>query len=492
MPVATGADTGGGGGGGGAPSPSRRGGGSPNTSGAPARAPSASTSSYSSLPSYDAAPSKSARPSGTSQALLNEIAARAASYGDSHRESLTPAAEPISLATLSQASTEQLLGMGNKDAPEQEGVSGLLSKIGSAVTNRDRSYSDPMGQTTLTSPKEVDLANKNRREQTERDLRRKAMGTGEPFKPEIDRLTQAEYDAMTDEQRAAVDFNSMLVRAVRRDRKNQDTYDKSTSKLEEKTYEEAVDKTFGDDGGSKKYAPETMAVLRQIGFEDKSADLDDFLQLRAAITAKDIKRIGAPIDVQQLASGESGMRPVVEEKMGLSWDLTHATADLEETLAKGNAMLRSMTQTANVERSDRVELLGGLPTDVNGLGFEERNYITGANGAQEPGDANTFFQDAFDKLSDQSLKSEHANILATVHDTLQQTGEWDQFVKYVDLRTSNAMEWDMKLGANGDVKYKSPEQFRKMLGLDGGQIRESQPTPLRQPQPAVPAGQGGY
>ena len=130
----------------------------------------------------------------------------------------------------------------------------------------------------------------------ERAQRKHAIGADKkdhsgkvPISKRTDRMTQEEYDALTPEQRAAVDFNAMLVQAVRTDRHQQEEYKPSDE--QRAAYDQSVTDMFGQGGGSKMYAPATMAVLGQLGYQDNASDLDDFLRLKAAIKEKDLKRI---------------------------------------------------------------------------------------------------------------------------------------------------------------------------------------------------------
>ena len=280
---------------------------------------------------------------------------------------------------------------------------------------------------------------------------------------DVEPMTWEKYNALSPEQRAAVDFNTMLVRAVRKDTSHQDTYD--PSKQEKAQYQADVDKMFGDGLGSDLYAPETMAVLRQISFSDKYADLDDFLKLNAAITAKDLKGIGTPPAEGVLSPG-SGFNDALNnggyERADLVQALANQTAAMQEALVKGHAMLQSVNATAKEDRYQDVRLMGGNAQHAKaGLGYQPPVYD--ASGV--PQDLNTYFQDAFEKLANRANNKDSQDILGAVRQALH-PDELQAFMSYVDSRTSNAERFGQPLGEADGVKYRTPEQFRQLLGLE--------------------------
>ena len=299
--------------------------------------------------------------------------------------------------------------------------------------------------------------------QARRDERRHAIGadvqgpyqTGKPAPGagEVKQMTQEQYDALSDKERAAVDFNSMLVKAVRRDTKMADTYNPSPD--EKTTYDAAINRIFGEDGGSEIIAPETVAVLNQIGFEDKTADLDDFLNLTAAINQKDLK------DLKQVAGptiGESQMNSVELNNYSLNETLATSTLQMEEALVRGNQLLSDITRTALLDRQDRVDLLGGIPRTEARLADRD---IVGFGGDE----VSQYFQRGFEILANSENKGDQDQVLATMAAELSPS-ELNAFMQYADSRSGMATEYGIPLGGAEGVKYRTPEQFRTMLGLD--------------------------
>lgn len=294
----------------------------------------------------------------------------------------------------------------------------------------------------------------------ERKEREQALNFSQGPKPtsrpkqrgQVDRMSWEEYNALSDKQRAAVDFNTMLVSAVRKDRKNQDDYD--PSKEQQHIYDLSVEKMFGDDRGSDMYAPETLSVLKQIKYTDSNADLDDFLGLRAAITAKDLKHIGtstAPGAVSQSGAGD-----VQIDRMNLSQELADRTQKLEQSLTKGRQLLQSMNATAAVERNFDLRGLGGLPNEAPpSLGFGQ-------------GEVDVYFQQAFDALANKANTKDAGEIIDVVQSELS-PDEFQAFQTFSDTRSGNAARYGDQLGTDPKVTYRSPQEFRDLFVDNGGQ-----------------------
>lgn len=310
-----------------------------------------------------------------------------------------------------------------------------------------------------------------------RDRREEGIGVGEPNKvplrKKVDRMTVEEYNALTPIQRAAVDFNGMLYTAVKRDKAMRGDYLASPSEKDE--YDKTVEAMFGPDGGSKRYAPETVAVLAQIGYKDDSGDLDDYLGLRAAVREKDLKFLAdssdGPSEPATQFFGDpavptrqpEGLNEARLDRVGLARDLAAKTRLMQEQLVKGAQLLQSINLTARGEREFLTEKFGGNPLDVTPEGV---GYAPGAfDEAGNPTDLNSYYQSAFDHLAQgdmgtlDSLKTDLAN-----SNISQQ--EYDGFWAYADSRSKNADRYGALLGYSPGMTYTSPEEFRKALGLD--------------------------
>jgi len=326
----------------------------------------------------------------------------------------------------------------------------------------------------------IDLATKARA------LREQAIGANvqgpvAPNKPQgvgvgdIDKLSWAEYNALPEKQKAAVDFNTMLVQAVRKDRANVSTYDPNAQ--QQATYDATVQRMFGEDHGSQMFAPETLSVLKQIDFKDHTADLDDFLHLNAAITTDDLRHIK---DIEGPIAYEAQANPAQLDRYQLTKVLAENTADLEDALAKGNQTLRSVSPEALAARNPIVTRLGGTPVGAK---------MTGPGWGDDP--RSVFFRNSFEALSQPQYAAQKDKILAAINSQLA-PGDYDLFMNYADQRARDAELYNLPLSGNTATKHYTPDQFRQMLGLEGGTgDKTPTPQPAPQPQPQQPPASGG-
>lgn len=301
----------------------------------------------------------------------------------------------------------------------------------------------------------------------------KKDGSGrKPISKRTDRMTAEEYAALGETERAAVDFNAMLVQAVRTDRKNEDTYDPSAE--QKATYDAGVDMMFGEDGGSKRYAPATMALLGQLGYQDDAGDLDDFLRLKAAVKEKDLARLdpqgemvavpgmkgkqevlGPP--VQRQADGDV-LNPVQYDRVQLAGTLAAKTAVLQEQLAKGSALLQTMNATAAADRNPRIELLGGVPnTPKVAAGYGPPTDASGAT------TMDGYFAKAIDYLSDPKIDS--GQIVKNIQGATTPE-QFQAFLAFARTKADQAKRYGVAL--SNVPEGRSVEEFEKLLATIGG------------------------
>lgn len=285
--------------------------------------------------------------------------------------------------------------------------------------------------------------------------------TPDLLKEQLHQLTAKEYRALSPRQRAAVDFNSLLSTAVRKDLKRQERYD-DVSDQQKATYDKAVENMFGKDGGSEIYAPETLAVLRQLKLDDPTDKLDDYLGLKVAITEDDLKSITekqpAPNYVidGRVPEEDRGKLSVVE-------GLVDKTQQMQQSIAKGKEMLQTFQATAAAERAGDLGRLGGSSPLASrpGLGYRTAQFTE--SGA--PADLNTYFRTMFDALSDERQAADRPKLLEALQADLY-PDELDAFMSYADSRARNARQYGASMGSTPGAEYTSPQEFRKLLGLD--------------------------
>jgi len=289
--------------------------------------------------------------------------------------------------------------------------------------------------------------------------------TPEMLKEAVDQLTPKEYNALSARQRAAVDFNTMLATAVRKDLNRQDTKYANVGDQQKATYEKSVEKMFGENG-SDLYAPETMAVLRQLKIKDPTDDLDDYLNLKVAITEDDLKNIGEkPVShaAPAFAQGPSeGLDEDERKRLGLQEDYISQTQQLQQALVKGKQMLQSFQATAASERAEDLGFLGGSSPLASrpSLGFQPARFTE--SGA--PADLNTYFRRAFEDLTNEK-NPDRAKVLDALQVDLH-PDELQAFMDYATTRARNSRQYGASMGEDPLGEYARPKEIRALLGLD--------------------------
>jgi hypothetical protein len=316
------------------------------------------------------------------------------------------------------------------------------------------------GRSDLVRNARIDLAN------AERSRRMHGIGADvqgpvaanklsrSPAVGDVTKMTWEEYQALPEKQRAAVDFNTMLVQAVRKDKGNQKLYEEHTTDQQEKTYNAAVERIFGEDRGSDLYAPETVAVLKKIKFRDTEADLDDFLNLNAAITTEDLshlKTMAGPTAFEAKAS------PAQLDAAQLAENLAGSTQEMEAALVKGNQVLKNVTTLAREDRGALLSQLGAAPTIAtsNGPGY-------GVS------DRDKFFQMTLEALVNPANAKARDKILADAQ-TEMQPGDMQRFMNYANQRSLDALNFNIPLTQQRYEGAYTPDQWRDFMGLGGGQ-----------------------
>lgn len=286
-----------------------------------------------------------------------------------------------------------------------------------------------------------------------RAQRREAIGAGKldftGNRDKVRKITEEQYSALDPRQRQAIDFNTQLVRAVRRDRQ----FSNSVSDAQREKYDDTVDDIFAEGRGSEHYAPETVALLKQIGFSDPNADLDDFLSLDAAIRPKDIRKMAGPEPTVADAMRPDPQDQVdspVQDRLNLSRQLAAHTGRMQATLAQGQQLLQTMNATATSARNGLVTSFGGQASKVR----------TTPGFGRGPRDA--YFQGAFATLANSA--EDVKGVLATLN--AKHPEDYQAFLDYAATRLANAERHGLELGGVPDVKYRTPEQIRKELGLE--------------------------
>lgn len=272
-------------------------------------------------------------------------------------------------------------------------------------------------------------------------------------KPEkVEAMTQAEYDALTPEQRSAVDFNTLLVDAVNRDKSSQAEYKKTASATERTVYNETVEEMFGSGHGSELYAPATVAVLDQIKFDDTTKDLDEFLDLRAALTDKDVANIAKAGENPKMTLAEVPAFSTPEKQAAASQQ-RQRTAYAQEMSEKTAAAIEEQMQRSNAVLADfRTTFSNATTSAITGLGGAGPKIVA----------PNEEFAGFFDTIA----QKQYVDTLGVSLDQMrQQFGDQytNDFRQYLSDRTTEAKRYSLPLGETKGVQYASVDELERVL-----------------------------
>lgn len=194
----------------------------------------------------------------------------------------------------------------------------------------------------------------------ERDrLRQEREAADRDEKPKA--LTEAEWNAYSPLQQAAVQANADLATAIRRDFKMVGKHHATADQI--KSYQDRTEDLFGEEGqlGFKglEYAPNTVAFLDARGIERADLagkTLDDLISGDALMTKKVIDRLGevaAPTAGDQLKKGAGSAR---DANIAFASNLAKGQLKFQEQLASklkaGDKLLTDMTSHAGAKAAD--------------------------------------------------------------------------------------------------------------------------------------------
>jgi hypothetical protein len=151
-------------------------------------------------------------------------------------------------------------------------------------------------------------------------------------------LTWEAYQSMSADQKAAVDFNTMLVEAREKDLSKNWTL----SPDEQEEYDKRVQKVFGQGGGSTKTAPNTMKLLATVDMNLVGQDLDQYLSLERGFTMDELEDFkldaGAFKTLEELSVGTQETQAKGSQTMA-----DFAAVRTPENVAAGQAALVAKT-----------------------------------------------------------------------------------------------------------------------------------------------------
>lgn len=171
-------------------------------------------------------------------------------------------------------------------------------------------------------------------------------------------LTDEEYQALTPTERAVVDFNSALAQAADADRKEGLKKDEGST-----GYKTDVADLFGEK--ETRYAPRTVALLKELDIDVGEQTLDDFLNLRAGIQDHELEKFGGAVGYEAREGGGFGGKELQWMRSPLAEDTEPYSFEMEATNVMKSRLAQELTEGLDFRRDImlRAEDYGALLGD---------------------------------------------------------------------------------------------------------------------------------
>lgn len=248
------------------------------------------------------------------------------------------------------------------------------------------------GQTTGSflagTPAEVEQQSVERKKKNDADAlaaalksSRKSAGFDGKFKA----MSWDEYNNLSDRQRAAVNFNSIMQQAYERDNRDaaesggkDKTYTLNEApEASREGYRKAYEKLFGEGTADENivYAPKTVGVLGRLeGMDNGTAGLDEYLAGGGFITDDDLK---AGLVDERKVSGPDGY---VDPRTQWLNNIVDYQMNLEDTLSKGRVVIDGLKNKIDFSQTTSDQLAGLVNNAANGLTDAETMAVLNLSG----------------------------------------------------------------------------------------------------------------
>lgn len=296
------------------------------------------------------------------------------------------------------------------------------------------------------------------REMAESKRRAQRKGLNGQKGNKVEQMTLEEYAALTPKQKAAIDLNTMLVEAVRKDTDGE-------GREEGKKYDDRVDALFGGVGDDQPFAPATVKLLEKINYQGNDTNVNDFLQLKAAFTAADIENL-APLRPGEAPDANLMNASNAREAL-LSGVQQIPGDDGYERGARDGGIVEALLD-ARADKDTRGPL---LDTQRSLLGTNKQLGFGAANptGSMEE-QLNDYFQKSFEAMSTKGFAVEGRPVepkaIMAEAKSLLNAEEWAAFVAFLDVKSRESKQYDIPLGMNPETDYVKPNNFRAKLKLN--------------------------
>jgi hypothetical protein len=275
-------------------------------------------------------------------------------------------------------------------------------------------------------------------------------------------LTWEAYDALPEDQRAAVDFNTLLVRAREADIGK--SYIEKATPEQKEMYNRDVEAMFGKTGGSEKYAPNTVALLKQIDFKAVGQDLDEYLSLERGFTVSELKNFTLK-DVPELNqlgdknTSYATVRSTTNREALDAATVAKSSDAIAKVMTDANQVLGNFYASSELARAGQVSEYGAAAAPVS-------EAMTGFPLVGEVNEKDQFFQTAYSAAT--------AGRMDEVWMKIQENGlsqaDVDELFTYFDQRSADEARYGRPNGLFDNtegVTYMEPQALRESLGWGG-------------------------
>jgi hypothetical protein len=283
-------------------------------------------------------------------------------------------------------------------------------------------------------------------------------------------LTWDAYDKLTPDQRAAVDFNTLLVAAREKDLGISYAKDPFTGEQKQQ-YDADVKEIFGDEGGSEKFAPNTVALLKQINLKALGQDLDEFLSLERAFTADELKdfKIEDLPELKQLGDGAnySQARSIDNREVLDATIVQQSSEAITKAMTNANMAMQDFYSTMQSVTAPAVTAYGGSPIAVEAApGFP----FLPATPYQQGNEADMKSQ-VFNMAYATAASGQMDKVWEIINEEKWDQADIDELFSYMDQRSRQELRWGRPAGMFVDqagdepVTFLSPEATRSAIGF---------------------------
>lgn len=281
-------------------------------------------------------------------------------------------------------------------------------------------------------------------------------------------LSWESYQAMSSDQKAAVDFNTLLVEA-----REKDLAKKWTLAPEEQAeYDKRVKKIFGQGGTSKQIAPNTVKLLATLDFEAVGQDLDQYLSLERGFTMEDLDSFKLDKDkVKQLIEVNVGTQET--QAQGSKTMADYAAVRTPENVAALDADLvaRSAKMIAEKMQQANYAIANFDPAVINPLFNPTAAPGVAPLGYGDPASRAT----AYDQQMESWLQKAYAELQHPAGSVDRVFGEMQEyqftpedrqlFLDYVNQRSLTEQQYGLAEDTN--TQMRSADEIRKLVGIGG-------------------------